>query len=151
MSEGPSTGATAVHLTRRFDAPRDLVFGAWTDPEAAKQWWRTPDASITSVEMDVRVGGEYRIAYEQEGVVAQLVGTYLDVEPVERLVFTWRWSPPLLEQMDTGETRVTVEFRDLGGKTEVVLLHEQLRNEEVRAFHDSGWNRVLDQLAEALV
>ena len=150
MNEGPSKELTTLRVSRTFAAPRDIVFGAWTDPAALKHWYRPPDASITSVEMDVRDGGAYRIAYQRAGVTAQLVGTYLDVKPVELLVFTWRWDPPVLDAMDTGETRVTVRFRDLGPETEVVLVHEKLRSREVREFHESGWSVVLDQLAAAV-
>jgi uncharacterized protein YndB with AHSA1/START domain len=100
--------------------------------------------------MDVRVGGEYRFTVQSENAVVHLVGTYLEVDPPERLVYTFRWVPPTLDLMDTGETRVTVEFRDLGSETEVVLIHEKLRDVEVREFHEFGWTNVLDRMAVLL-
>lgn len=77
--------------------------------------------------------------------VFYLVGTYREVRPPEKLVYTWSWEG----QPDFGETLVTVEFRDLGSSTEVVLTHEFFPNEEARQNHDKGWNSCLDRLAKA--
>jgi uncharacterized protein YndB with AHSA1/START domain len=151
MSEPePAPTGTTLYMERRLDAPRDAVFAAWTDPEQAKQWFRPPNTTTTNAEMDVRVGGEYRFTVQAEDAVLHLVGTYLEVEPPERLVYTFRWDPPTLDLLDTGETRVTVEFRDLGSETEVVLVHEKLRDAEVRDFHEFGWTNILDRMAELL-
>ena len=149
LSEQPSA-RTALHLKRTFDAPRKEVFGAWTDPELFAQWFRVPGASTPAVDMDVRVGGSYRVEWSGE-LAGNLVGTYLDVEPPERLVYTLRWDPPWHRVMDTGDTQVTVEFRDLGHETEVILIHERLGlDEEVREFNKWGWTSAMDRLAELL-
>lgn len=143
-----SLGAT-LHLKRTFAAPRSVVYRAWTEPELFSQWFRVPGAVQPHVEMDVRDGGSYRIEMGLAGLEAQLVGTYLDVQPQERLVYTFRWDPPVVDPMDTGETRVTVEFHDHGAETEVVLIHEQLRDADtVREFHEWGWSSTFDRLAE---
>jgi uncharacterized protein YndB with AHSA1/START domain len=147
--EAHPTGTT-LYMERRFGAPRDAVFAAWTDPEQVKQWFRPPNTTTPSAEMDVRVGGEYCFTVQSGDALIHLVGTYLEVEPPERLVYTFRWDPPTLDLMDTGETRVTVEFRDLGSETEVVLVHEKLRDVEVRDFHEFGWTNILDRMAELL-
>jgi uncharacterized protein YndB with AHSA1/START domain len=148
---GGTEARAVLHLKRTFDAPRSVVYRAWTEPELFSQWFRIPGAAIPVVEMDVREGGSYRISMRQGTIATRLVGEYLDVEPPERLVYTFRWDPPVVEEMETGETRVTVEFRDRGEETEVVLIHEQLRDEvKVRDFHEWGWQTTFDHLAALL-
>jgi uncharacterized protein YndB with AHSA1/START domain len=142
---------TVLQLRRRFRAPRDLVFAAWTEPEKLEQWFRVPGASKPSASVDLRVGGDYTIAGERDGLAGRLAGTFLEVRAPERLVYTFRWEPVLIDAMDTGETLVTVEFRDLGDQTEVVLVHERLRaDREVRGFHEWGWAATMDQLEQML-
>jgi uncharacterized protein YndB with AHSA1/START domain len=148
VSDSTETQA-ALHLKRTFAAPRSVVYRAWTEPELFSQWFKVPGAAAPHVEMDVRDGGSYRIGMRMPGVEAELVGTYLDVQPQERLVYTFRWESAVIDAMDTGETRVTVEFHDHGAETEVVLVHEQLRDADpVREFHEWGWSSTFDRLAE---
>jgi uncharacterized protein YndB with AHSA1/START domain len=155
----PGTG-TAVHVAREYAAPREDVFRAWTEPELFRQWFTPPNGSSPSAELDVRPGGGYRIEMKPPPELAPttyVVGTYLEVEPPERLVYTFAWEqlPPRedlgelagLEELDS---RVTVEFRDLGGSTEVAVTHERLDTEELRAFHHWGWRSSLDKLTEVL-
>lgn len=84
---------TTLHLTRTFAAPRAAVFRAWTDPERLKQWWGPPGYATPAVELDLRVGGRYRIGMRKlpDGDVFYLSGVYQEVRPPERLVYTWRW------------------------------------------------------------
>lgn len=138
-----------LNLTRTYSAPRDDVFRAWTEPEALKRWFAPSDEFSTPIaEVDLRVGGAYRIGMkppDQEDMFI-VVGTYREVQPPERLVFTWSWE----EGMDVGETLVTVEFRDLGGSTEVVLTHELFPNEQARDKHNEGWSGCLERLEKIL-
>lgn len=138
-----------LNLTRTYSAPRDDVFRAWTEPEALKRWFAPSDEFSTPIaEVDLRVEGAYRIGMkppDQEDMFI-VVGTYREVQPPERLVFTWSWE----EGMDVGETLVTVEFRDLGGSTEVVLTHELFPNEQARDKHNEGWSGCLERLEKIL-
>ena len=138
-----------LNLTRTYSAPRDDVFRAWTEPEALKRWFAPSDEFSTPIaEVDLRVGGAYRIGMkppDQEDMFI-VVGTYREVQPPERLVFTWSWE----EGIDVGETLVTVEFRDLGGSTEVVLTHELFPNEQARDKHNEGWSGCLERLEKIL-
>ena len=138
-----------LNLTRTYSAPRDDVFRAWTEPEALKRWFAPSDEFSTPIaEVDLRVGGAYRIGMkppDQEDMFI-VVGTYREVQPPERLVFTWSWE----EGIDVGETLVTVEFRDLGDSTEVVLTHELFPNEQARDKHNEGWNGCLERLEKIL-
>lgn len=139
---------TTLQLKRTFAAPREKVFRAWTDPEELKKWWGPPGYGTPSAEVDLRVGGKYRLGMRKlpEGPVFYLAGTYREVRPPERLVYTWRWEA----EPELGDTLVTVEFHDRGGSTEIVLTHELFPTEKARQEHERGWSGGLDNLAKIL-
>ena len=134
---------TTVHLRRLLPAPREEVFRAWTDPERLRQWFTPMVGSSAGAEIDPRVGGRFRFGMKLGPLVRHFSGTYLEVEPPERLVFTWEgdW-----RAIDVGETLVTVEFHDRGGKTELVLTHERQPSRRAKAFHSFGWHDTLRKL-----
>lgn len=154
-SREPASAAIAVvHVTRELRASREEVFRTWTDPDLFKRWFTPPGNASVTADLDVRPGGSYRIALERTPMVpgtSYIVGSYLEVDPPERLVFTFGWEdpPPVdgLGDLETLDSRVTVRFRDLGGSTEVSITHERLDTSELRAFHRWGWETTLDQLA----
>jgi len=138
-----------LRLTRVFQAPRERVWRAWTDPEALKKWWGPRDFDCIGAESDLRPGGKYRLTIRQreKGEVFTAYGEYKEVTPPSRLVFTWRW-----EQWDEAmwETLVTVEFRERGGAAELTLTHERFREKTLRDQHEMGWTWTLDCLAKHL-
>jgi uncharacterized protein YndB with AHSA1/START domain len=136
-----------LSLRRTFQAPRERVFRAWTTPEEMMRWKAPGDRTAPLVEVDLRVGGTYRIHMRSpDGGEMRLVGVYREVDPPRKLVYTWNWetSPEL------GETLVTVEFVERGRATEVVLTHELFPTEAARALHEQGWRGSLDKLADVL-
>lgn len=140
--------ATTLALTRTFAAPRDRVFRAWTEPEELKKWWGAADDFTTPIaEVDLRVGGRYRLGMKppDRDVVYIVGGTYREVRRPAKLVYTWSW-----EGGDGSETLVTVEFHDRGSSTEVTLTHEHFADDKVRDEHAKGWNGCLDRLARML-
>ncbi len=139
---------TVLELQRRFPSPREKVFRAWTDPGELKKWWGPAGYETPEVEVDLRVGGRYRLAMRKapDGEIFYLNGAYQEVTPPERLVYTWSWEG---NQMDSTETLVTVEFRDLGDETEVRLTHERFPNKEQRDRHIEGWTSCLERLGGA--
>jgi uncharacterized protein YndB with AHSA1/START domain len=148
-----AAAATAVHVTRELPAPRDEVYRAWTEPDLFARWFTPPGNASVTAELDVRPGGRYRITLERTELIpgrSFIVGSYKEVAPPERLVFTWGWEepPPVegLEALETLDSTVTVQFRDLDGSTEVSITHERLDTAELREFHRWGWNTILDQL-----
>jgi uncharacterized protein YndB with AHSA1/START domain len=98
--------------------------------------------SVTVRSLDARVGGSFRFELENGG---SIVGTYLHIGPPEKLVFTWSG-----EAIQGRETVVTLDFLDQGPVTEVVLTHEGLSTEAMRALVEGGWPSLLDALAEVL-
>src|SRR4029453_15659198 len=103
-------------VTRTFNGPARIVFEAWTKPVLFKRWWvpKSMGMSLRSCEMDVRVGGKYRLEFEPDAVA--FFGTYLEVTPHSRLVWT-------NEEGGGGGPVPTVTFEDQGGKT-LLVLHE---------------------------
>ena len=110
-------------VTRAFDAPARLVFEAWTRPELLRQWWvpKSMGMSLLSCEMDVRVGGKYRLEFAHGDSRAAFFGTYREVTPPSRLVWT-------NEESDEGSV-TTVTFEEKGGKTFLVM-HELYPSKE---------------------
>jgi uncharacterized protein YndB with AHSA1/START domain len=148
-----------VQVSRTIPAPREQVFRAWTDPDRVKQWFGGPLGSAHSAEMDVRAGGTYRINFTARPPLpsGSVVGTYLEVEPPERLVSTFEWESEaalagllgraLALPHEGGESRLTVEFSERDGSTEVRITHELLDKRRNRSFHRVGWNHSLDKFA----
>jgi uncharacterized protein YndB with AHSA1/START domain len=147
MVSRPATSPdTSLTVRRTYPAARERVFRAWTDPAALRLWSCPAGFTVAEARVDLRVGGAYRLAMQPaEGEPSIAYGTYREVSPPERLVYTWKW-----EGGEMGETVVTVEFRDLGGETEVVLVHELFPSAEVRDHHNEGWVALLEHLAQAL-
>ena len=110
-------------VTRTFDAPARLVFEAWTRPELFRQWWvpKSMGMSLLSCEMDVRVGGRYRLEFAHGDSQAAFFGTYKEVTPHSRLVWT-------NEESDEGSV-TTVTFEERGGKT-LLVMHELYPSKE---------------------
>ena len=103
-------------VTRTFDGPARIVFEAWTRPELFSRWWlpKSMDMSLRSCEMDVRVGGKYRLEFEPDAMA--FFGTYLEVTPPSRLVWT-------NEEGGEAGPVTTVTFEENGGKT-LLVMHE---------------------------
>jgi uncharacterized protein YndB with AHSA1/START domain len=115
------TSERELLVTRTFNGPARLVFEAWTRPELFRQWWlpKSMGMSLRSCEMDVRVGGMYRLAFEPDGVA--FFGTYREVTPHSRLVWT-------NEEGDESSV-TTVTFEEEGGKT-LLVMHELYPSKE---------------------
>jgi glutathione S-transferase len=148
MATPQSQLETSLQISRTFPAPRDRVFHAWTDAKQFAMWFH-PTAEYTTVitRLDLRVGGAYRLEmHHKDGGVHKLTGTYEQIQPPEKLVFTWKWQ----REDALPESLVTVEFRDLGGSTEVNITHVKLFNAEDREKHNHGWIGCLVQLQSYL-
>ena len=95
MTMAATSGELTLHLERVVPAPRPFVFRMHSDPELFAQWWGPKGFSAPSVELDVRVGGRYRIAMQPpEGDRFYLSGEFREVDPPARLAYTFRWEDP---------------------------------------------------------
>ena len=144
-----SQSARKLVITRVFDAPRETVFRAWTEPARLVRWWGPKDFTIPEYKMDVRPGGAWRtVMRSPRGERHSVQGVFREIVAPERLVFTWAWED---EHGKPGhETIVAVEFRARGDKTELTLTHSVFESAKSRDAHKSGWSSSLDCLAEHL-
>lgn len=134
-----------LQLTRVLPASPAVVFAAWTDPEAMKRWMCPGAMTVPIAELDVRVGGRYRIVMRNPSGEFEHVGEYREVDPPHRLAFTW-----ISAGTDRQETLVTLDVRAQGEATELVLTHERFPHAESRDKHQGGWGAILDCLDEHL-
>jgi uncharacterized protein YndB with AHSA1/START domain len=154
----PAFGAeTSLQVRRTFSASRERLFEAWTQREHLNQWMgRTKaGASTEYLELDLRLGGRYRIrTVTPEGHVYFVFGVYREIRPPQKLSFTWEWEKKfgpageVFEKLE--ETLVTVEFLENGRETEIVLTHTGLPNAASRDRHQHGWTGCFDALASIL-
>jgi uncharacterized protein YndB with AHSA1/START domain len=132
-------------ITRVFDAPAQLIFSLWTEPAHFTKWMGPHGFECVSAEMDVRVGGAYRAMIRSaEHGDNWFGGTYREIEPGRRLVFTFQW-----ESGPSGhvETLVTITFAEHGGKTTQTLHQTPFLSAERRDAHVGGWESSFDRLA----
>jgi uncharacterized protein YndB with AHSA1/START domain len=131
----------SVRIVDVFDAPREVVFAAWTEPDRLKRWWGPGFFETVFAEVDLRPGGRYELLLEPGSM--RLVGEFREVTPPQRLVYTWRWVEGV---PDTRESLVTIEFREAGARTEVVLVHDNFVGPGPVEMYDEGWRSGLDKL-----
>ena len=140
----------SLKISRTFQAPRARVFEAWMNPADLKNWWHmSADATTPIAEVDLRVGGHYRLGMTLPGSdeAIMLGGEFLRVEPPELLEYTWAWE----NAGDEPESTVLVEFKDLGQSTEVVITHGVFVSEQRKQEHLGGWQGCMDQLDKILL
>ena len=136
-------------ITRIFDAPRHLVFRAWTEPDRAARWWGPQGFVTTYCNMDVRPGGAFRVCMRSpEGAEHWKQGVYREVVEPERLVFTFAWEDA--EGKPGHQTLVTVTFAEHGDKTELTLHQAVFETVARRDEHRRGWISTLERCAEYL-
>jgi uncharacterized protein YndB with AHSA1/START domain len=137
-----------LEIERVLPASRDVVFAAFTDPQQLAKWWGPEGFTIPSLDFETRVGGRYRIEMQPpEGESFHLTGEFGEVDPPERLAFTFVWEPA---DPDDVETLVTLAFKDSGDSTEVHLTQGQFKTEERLALHRDGWGDSFDKLERLL-
>lgn len=138
-----------LRLTRRFAAPRERVFDAWTDPLLLSRWWAALQGWETSrAEVDLRPQGRYLLSMHDgaSGAVHTVVGEYVEVRRPERLSYTWTWDGEPEEMRGSEHTLVLVEFAEEGDGTRVDLTHGGFADERIRDLHGEGWTGCLDKL-----
>lgn len=138
----------SLTLTRVYAAPPERVWRAWTDAQVLKQWWATaPGQGVSVAELDVRVGGRYRICFGgADGNEHDCAGVYQEVAKPKKLVFTWSWPRTTPDRVSL----VTILFNAKGSGTELVFKHERFFDEAARDSHQRGWTGLLEKLDEYL-
>ena len=143
-----------ILITREFDAPRHLVYRAWTEPELVKRWWHANRGKVMLVEIDLRVGGRWRhVMVADEGMEVGFHGEYREIVPNERIVATevYEGLPEGVSEEDGGTVN-TVTFEDLAGRTRMTLLiqaaNKVSRDAIIASGMESGLQDALDLLEQ---
>lgn len=127
--------ASVLVVRKVIRATPERLFTAWTDPDQVRQWWGPEGVSCTHAEIDLRVGGEYRIGnLLPNGTTVWISGEFLEIVPPERLAYTWN-----TDLAPDSTQRVIVRFEKKEEGTEVVILHELLPDRAMRDRHERGW------------
>ena len=142
MIPSASHNDTTLVLRRMFTASRERVFRAWIMPAALESWLRPRGMRMTVCSLDAKVGGSFHFELENG---SSIVGTYLQIVPPEKLVFTWSGG-----EGENWGTVVTLDFLDQDAVTELVLTHEGLSTLERRALVEGGWPSMFDKLSQVL-
>jgi uncharacterized protein YndB with AHSA1/START domain len=148
-------------ITRIFDAPRALVWKAWTDPETVKRWWGPKDYTSPVAKIDFQVGGKYLFAMRSpEGQDLYSTGVYRKIDPMNEIVYTDSFSDAegnIVAPTEYGmpddvpaESEVTVKFEDHGGgKTKMTVITHRPAG-VMGEYANQGWNESLDKMAASL-
>jgi uncharacterized protein YndB with AHSA1/START domain len=125
-----------LSIRRVYRVAPAKLWRAWTDPRALGRWFGPGEAdSVTSAELDVRVGGRYRIAFlAPDGAEHVAAGVYKEVVPNSKLVFTWT-----RQGMPEIDSQITIELRAVPEGTELSFVHEQFPDAAARDDHETGW------------
>ncbi len=136
----------ALEITRIINAPRALVFDAWTKPEHIVRWFGPKDFTVPEHMMEFREGGRYRFVMRSPaGVLHPVYGVYKKISPPELIVFTWEREDE--EGKDGSGTIVTVRLEEHGRKTKLTLHQATFRSVDGRDSHYGGWTECLERLA----
>lgn len=140
-----TTESLSLSVRRTIKASQRRVFEAWTEPQHLCRWWGPPGISCPHAEVDLRVGGAYRIGNQlPAGTVIWIRGEFEAVSRHDQLVYTWTTAP-----VGAATERVTVNFVPLGDAvTEVVVFHEQIPDQDTVDQHLAGWVGCLDGLEQ---
>ena len=137
-----------VHIERVLPASWSLVFTANTEPRQLAKWWGPKGFEAPGLEINLRVGGSYRIAMQPPDTsLFHLSGGFLEIEPPSRLVYTFRWDEP---DPDDRETVVTISLEDMGESTVMTVDQGLFATEGRRSLHLQGWTESLDRLHDLL-
>ena len=142
-----------LNLRRIFDAPRELVWRAWTRPEMLVAWLGPPEWPAVSAEQDLRPGGAWRACLRSvtDDRLLWQSGVYREVAPPERLVFSFKWESDDHEDGAPVETLVTVLLTELSdGRTQMEFTQQGLKSEQSLAGHRHGWTGTFDRLEQWL-
>ncbi len=144
MSDTITAPSATVEIRRTIRAPRQRVFDAWTKAEELKLWHAPGPMTVALAEIDLQVGGAYRIhMVAPTGEEHRVIGMYREVKPPERVVYSWQWETGT----DATVSVVSLDFVEHGNETEVILRHDGLSRDEARASHLQGWTAIMDKLA----
>ena len=161
MTTAAETKEQDIVITRTFDAPRELVWKAWTDCEHLKKWWGPKDFTSPTCKMDVRVGGTYLWSMRgPDGKEYYSTGEFREVVPPERLALTDSFADAEGKKISAAEyglpgewpenVLITVTLENQAGKTKMTVRQSGIPGGKLKEMTNAGWNESFDKLAAAL-
>jgi uncharacterized protein YndB with AHSA1/START domain len=159
MIKGTSNVAERMVITRIFEAPRELVWKAWTDPKYVMQWWGPKGFTAPVCKIDFRVGGKYLCCMRSpDGQEFWNAGEYYEIVPHEKIVSSMYFSDSQGNKVDAAEYGIEHEaiedaydvilFEDLGnGKTKLTFIGNEPMESAKNSGQLEGWNQILDKIA----
>jgi uncharacterized protein YndB with AHSA1/START domain len=140
-----------LRMVHTFDASAERLFAAWTDPKQFVEWFGPHGMTNTFCDVDLRVGGAWRVEAEGRGTRRAVSGKYLEIDPPRRLVFTWAWHETGdLATPREHETTVALDFKPVGRRTELTLTQSLFRDRTGTGNHRWGWTESFEKLATVL-
>ena len=142
MAQSPLQQGAQLRITRRYPASCEKVWRAWTEPQALIKWFGPEGATDVRADLDVRVSGQYSIAFRTpDGVDNRVGGVYQEVQAPHRLVFTWAW-----QSTPERVSRVSLEFVPEGTGCELRFVHDRFFDQQARDNHARGWGGTFAKL-----
>ena len=148
LAQTPTGDRPTLTMQRVFEAPRALLWKAWTSPEMMVLWLGPIEWPAVHVSQDLRVGGAWRACLRSPDTGQDLWqgGVYREIRPPERLVYTFKWDESH-EDGPPADTLVTVVFSEIAdGLTRLDFTHEGLKSEQSLTGHKHGWTSTMDRL-----
>ncbi|MBX3072768.1 SRPBCC domain-containing protein [Candidatus Obscuribacterales bacterium] len=134
---------TVLEITKVLKAPVERVYKTWTEPEHMAKWFGCAKTGTVQIEQDLRVGGNFRVEMHcTDGEIAIVHGTFKEIEPNKKLVYTWTNNS---QEFPAEDTLVTVLFMGNGKETELRLKHQNFAKEISAQGHSMGWGASLDK------
>jgi uncharacterized protein YndB with AHSA1/START domain len=162
MTNNTANETERMVITRIFDAPRELVWKAWTDPQYVMQWWGPKGFTAPICKIDFRVGGKFLCCMRSpDGQEGWNAGEYHEIVPYERIVSSMYFSDPDGNKIDPAQLGIEHEaiedardvtlFEDLGdGRTKLTFIGNEPMESAKNSGQLEGWNQILDKLAAAV-
>ena len=147
MAQSSTQDRPSLSITRHYAVAPEKVWRAWTEPQALSRWFGPADTeSVTSADLDVRVGGHYSIAFRTaDGEEHRVSGVYQEVVPQRRLSFTWTW-----QSTPDRVSLVAIELEPKDGGCELRFRHDRFFDQQARDNHERGWTGTFSKLDEYL-
>ncbi len=132
-----------LETSKEFSVPAEQLYGAWTEPEQLKQWWKPIGNQLKEVDNDIKKGG--KVAYHFAEDTLRISGEYLEVKEGQSLVYTWNWEFPN-DAVKNGAFKLNIRFEDKGNESKLHVTQENFQNEEALQPHKEGWDKALNDL-----
>jgi len=144
-----SNGQSTIQASKSFQADVSALYKAWTEAEQLKQWWKPMGLTLSDVENEITEGGKVTYHFKgEEGTSLTIEGTYQEVQPNERLVYTWNWQLP--DEKLNSSYKLEVVFEGIADRSSISITQNEEEQQESVKPKESAWDDQLSKLAQFL-